>query len=593
VTARVHSVAGHERVPVTAWRVCATPPGAADGPVALARCGPHLVEAAAPTTAAAALRAAGAWSLDGAARRFDAEDWWFATTLPAVAREDGDELALVFDGIATVADVWLDGAPLLTSDNMFARHVRAIDRGGGELVIRCRALDPLLAAKRPRPRWRAPMIEHQQLRWWRTTLLGRTPGWSPPAAAVGPWRPVTLERRVGVAVDEVRLSATLSGNVGRVDVTAQVRALGRDVVGAGVLVVARNGVEHRVALEDGGGALVGKLELRDPERWWPHTHGEPALYEARLELGDVVVALGRIGFREVERRDEFALHVNGVRVFCRGACWTPLDPVALAADRDQYSAALNQARAAGMNMLRVGGTMVYESDDFYELCDELGVLVWQDFMFANMDYPEDDAGFVDGVREEAKQQLLRLQARPSVAVLCGNSEGEQQAALPRRALLAIERARRRLPAPAERRHDVVLRRRRVPLAGHRCAARRGALRLGVSRLRQRARAARAARRSDGARASRRVEGAHAARPRRRLGLRRRARSLPRRALWRRAHAAALCRSRALPRAVARRHRRGHGRGVRRVAHAALDLRRRARLVLARPVAERGLGRGRR
>src|SRR5439155_1302085 len=76
-----------------------------------------------------------------------------------------------------------------------------------------------------------------------------------------------------------------------------------------------------------------------------------------------------------------------------------------------------------------GGTMVYESDDFYDLCDELGILVWQDFMFANMDYPEDDVAFVAGVTDEAQQQLARLQARPSLAVLCGNSEGEQQAAM--------------------------------------------------------------------------------------------------------------------------------------------------------------------
>jgi beta-mannosidase len=82
-----------------------------------------------------------------------------------------------------------------------------------------------------------------------------------------------------------------------------------------------------------------------------------------------------------------------------------------------------------MNMLRVGGTMVYESDDFYDLLDELGILLWQDFMFANMDYPEDDAPFMDGVAVEARQFLGRLGGRPSLAVLCGNSEGEQQAAM--------------------------------------------------------------------------------------------------------------------------------------------------------------------
>src|SRR6185369_12142958 len=119
---------------------------------------------------------------------------------------------------------------------------------------------------------------------------------------------------------------------------------------------------------------------------------------------------------------------NGVPIFCRGACWTPLDPVSLAADRAAYAETLGLARDAGMNMLRVGGTMVYESDDFYDLCDEMGILVWQDFMFANMDYPEDES-FVASAVLEARQQLARLEARPSLAVLCGNSEVEQQAAM--------------------------------------------------------------------------------------------------------------------------------------------------------------------
>ena len=102
--------------------------------------------------------------------------------------------------------------------------------------------------------------------------------------------------------------------------------------------------------------------------------------------------------------------------------------MALASRRDDLTETFRRVVDAGMNMIRVGGTMVYESDDFYDLCDEHGVLVWQDFMFANMDYP-DDAGFSALVDVEVNQALARLQARPSLAVLCGSSEGEQQAAM--------------------------------------------------------------------------------------------------------------------------------------------------------------------
>jgi len=171
--------------------------------------------------------------------------------------------------------------------------------------------------------------------------------------------------------------------------------------------------------------------------WWPHTHGDPALYEARLAVSiagrsePVLVDLGRVGFRTVtvDRSGEgFSLRVNGVATFCRGACWTPLDIVTLRATSDTYRAALQQLRDSGMNMLRLSGAMIYEDNAFFDACDECGVLVWQDFMFANMDYPS-EPGFLASVEQEVRQQLLRLQARPSLAVLCGNSEVEQQAAM--------------------------------------------------------------------------------------------------------------------------------------------------------------------
>ena len=432
MTSRIKSVTGHQTLPLSAWRLASTPPGAIDGPDALERSALTWLSADGPATAAAMLRAQGAFSLEGQARRFDSEDWWFRARLPAVNAEATDELSLSFGGLATVADVWLDGAHLLASDNMFTRHERRVgsDQAGGELTIRCRALDALLTAKRPRPRWRAPMIEHQQLRWFRTTLLGRTPGWSPPAAAVGPWRPVTLERRVGLAVDDLRLGVEVRGETGRVEVACRLRSLTGTPCGPVVLIVERDGTAHRVTLTSDGDRVSGLLEVPRPVRWWPHTHGEPAQYQVHLEVGGTVqIALGNIGFREIAREGEFELHVNGVPIFCRGASWTPLDPVALTSSKAAYHAALAEVKAAGMNLLRVSGTMIYEADDFYDCCDELGILVWQDFMFANMDYPEDEPAFAASVDREVRLELARLQARPSLAVLCGNSEGEQQAAM--------------------------------------------------------------------------------------------------------------------------------------------------------------------
>ena len=167
-----------------------------------------------PGTVAQALRAAGTWNLQ-TPRDFDAEDWWYRCNFTH-AEVAGTRYILRLQGLATLAQVWLNGQPLLTSENMF--HAHALDvtaqlRAHNELVIVFRALHPALAQRRPRPRWKTKLVSHQQLRWLRTTLLGRIPGWSPPVAPVGPWRAITLERRDETALAEVELYPYLAGDL--------------------------------------------------------------------------------------------------------------------------------------------------------------------------------------------------------------------------------------------------------------------------------------------------------------------------------------------------------------------------------------------
>jgi beta-mannosidase len=364
-----------------------------------------------PATVADALRSSGRWSLDAAARDFDEDPWSFTARFDAPA----GAAILGFDGIATCAEAWLNGERILSSTNMFVAHrcdVRTLLRpAGNELRVDCRPLNAELKARRPRPRWRTPMLAQQQLRWWRTTLLGRTPGWSPSAAPVGLWRDVWLACDDEAALRNVRVETRLDGRDGIVHCAHEIR-------------VTRNGREWR--------SSAGQLRIENADLWWPHTHGEPALYEVSLIHQGREVPLAPIGFRHVEADTSdggFRVRINGEPVFCRGAVWMPLDPVSLRATREQYNAALAQVRAAGMNMVRVAGITVYEEDAFYAACDRAGVLVWHDFMFANMDYPSADAAFVSSVETEVRQQLSRWGAHPCIAVLCGNSEAEQQAAM--------------------------------------------------------------------------------------------------------------------------------------------------------------------
>ncbi|MFT3857089.1 MAG: hypothetical protein QM742_06190 [Aquabacterium sp.] len=333
------------------WQLLATAPGVASGP---AQIDPASVWMDVPRLGPVAdvLRCRGEWSLDGAEpRRFDTQDWWYRLRFDVDADADAPLLAsasLGLDGLATVAEVWLNGERLLESSNMFRQHLLDVTGRlrpqGNELLLAFRSLDQALSKRRPRPRWRAPMIENQQLRWFRTTVLGRTPGWSPPAAVVGPWRPVWLAAAGRVSVSSMSLSTHLHGQAAEATLRCRITSgqTEQPVQGAD-LVLMRDGVRHAqpLGLEDAS-QWQGTLTVPQVARWWPHTHGDPALYEVWLEVhidkDTLRVPLGHLGFREIEldrSHGAFALKINGVPIFCRGACWTPLDPVTLDAASPQ------------------------------------------------------------------------------------------------------------------------------------------------------------------------------------------------------------------------------------------------------------------
>jgi beta-mannosidase len=423
------------------WQCAALAPGEAGDPSRLEGSGARWFDAAVPGTAASALAAAKAWSEDES-RDFDAQDWWFRCVLrPGQVPGGGARAVLRFDGLASLADVWIDGAHVLRSESMFLpAQVDATERLRGkdavELAVRFGSLQEALKAKRPRPRYRTQLVAAQQLRWLRTSLLGRIPAWTPPAAPVGPYAPVWLEMREHLEVVAADVRARVEGTDGVCEATLRLRSLGEPVTRATIAVAGARAELACEAAADGVVVARGTVRVRDVARWWPFTHGQPALHEVRahVRVGDreIAVDLGRTGFRSIECDEAgggFGLRVNGVDVFCRGGCWFPLDVVSLQADARALGGALAAVRAAGMNVLRVGGTTIYESQAFHDACDEMGILVWQDLMFANMDYPVGDAGFSKLVEAEVAACADRLQLSPSFAVLCGNSEVQQQAAM--------------------------------------------------------------------------------------------------------------------------------------------------------------------
>lgn len=177
----------------------------------------------------------------------------------------------------------------------------------------------------------------------------------------------------------------------------------------------------------GGNRLSFSLKKNDIELWWPNGYGSQPMYKFILECSDRRL-LKKIGFRTLETISaedtigkSLYFRINGVDIFSKGANWIPVDALPSGQTDDKYRQLITDSAEANMNMLRVWGGGQYEKDIFYDLCDEMGILVWQDMMFACSVYPADEK-FLKNVDMEIKYQIQRLKHHPSIAIWCGNNE---------------------------------------------------------------------------------------------------------------------------------------------------------------------------
>ncbi|TCQ20844.1 glycoside hydrolase family 2 protein [Rhizobium sp. PP-CC-3G-465] len=403
------------------WRLVLTPPGLHADPSALPD--DDGIPAIVPGTVAGALKAAGQFDRT-APHPLNGQDAWFLTV---IADEPPGEAVLRFEGLATLSDVFLNGEKILSSHSMFTSHDVPVHLSGNDhLAICCRALLPHLSRKLKRARWRTKMIVPAGLRGVRTTALGYMPGWCPEIHAAGPYRPVTLSRAEQASVNSVDIAASLdTDRTGHLNVRFETTATEP---------IRLRCASHETTVTVENGRAEATLALPGIAPWWPRSHGEPVLHEVEILMGEDRLVLGRTGFRRVEidrgaEGTRFALKVNGIDIFCRGAVWTNADIVGLQGTREAYAPWLRLAADANMNMIRIGGTMTYETQAFFALCDELGLMVWQDAMLANFDYPVEDEAFAALLREEVETLLRSTRASPSLAVFCGGSEMYQQAAM--------------------------------------------------------------------------------------------------------------------------------------------------------------------
>jgi beta-mannosidase len=360
----------------------------------------------------------------------DERDWEYFARFKVDSRLLGEELVeLVADGLDTIATVRLNGVAVARTENMFIGYrwdvKRLLRKGLNTISIRFDSATRYIRTHRrkhtPReindPVGRCTVIRKEQCQFgW---------DWGPRYVTAGIWRDIRLEGWSGNRLEGVALIQDHAGD-GSVTLSLAPELARPD---------RRARCRWRISSGDGKSSSgVGKrILISKPRLWWPSGQGEQPLYSLDVEVvGQDGERIGtwsrRIGLRTIEldrHKDKwgesFQFLVNGRPIFAKGANWIPASTFVAGLGRADYARDLEAAVAANMNMVRVWGGGIYESEDFYDLCDELGLLVWQDFMFACTLYPG-DAAFLASSRAEADFQVRRLRHRASLALWCGNNE---------------------------------------------------------------------------------------------------------------------------------------------------------------------------
>lgn len=343
-----------------------------------------------------------------------------------------DNIDLIFNGLDTYADVWLNGEKIIRSDNMFVKYQKEVKnllkKHGNELKVRFYPFD----------KQRDSLIETYRLRFPEKYAVMRKAAyqngwdWAPRYLNVGIWKDVELLGWNGFRVEKISvLTKDLDGN--DAEMSANIR-LCTDGPHDLKFVVLHNDSQICAQSVSINGQCHVKIpfELQNASLWWPNEMGEQSMTDFVVEIyeNDKLIESQKVttGIRKIELIEEpdsignaMYFKVNGKKVYIKGANYIPEEMIETWMSKDKTIKLLAECVPAHFNMLRVWGGGIYPPDYFFDVCDSLGIMVWQDFMFAGTTYPYSDE-FLNNVKEEVTQQVIHYQNHPSLALWCGNNE---------------------------------------------------------------------------------------------------------------------------------------------------------------------------
>ena len=375
-------------------------------------------------------------------RKYEFCQWMYSRHFEAPTVAAGQKLFLDFEGIDCLADIWLNGKKIGSSDNAMIAHkfdVTGVVRPGDNLlqvILRSAVLEA-----------QDHLVGTYSFRHYTESVWIRKPrhcyGWDimPRLVSAGLWRDVSLVVQDPVSISDVHWVTVetdpSTGNVSAfVDVQVKYPASKIDKVKLQVKLEKDGKVAYEMERILPSFAWRTEFKIENAELWWPKGYGDPALYDGTVRIVDedgTVLASDtrKVGFRTVslERSEmirngegKFCFYVNGEKRFVRGTNWVPLDGFH-SRDAQWVDSTIDMVVDLNCNMIRCWGGNVYEDTPFYDRCDREGIMVWQDFSMAGIIYPQSEE-FVSKVREEIKQVVIKFRSHPSLAMWSGNNEND-------------------------------------------------------------------------------------------------------------------------------------------------------------------------
>ncbi|XP_040333245.1 beta-mannosidase isoform X3 [Herpailurus yagouaroundi] len=362
---------------------------------------------------------------------------------------------LIFEGVDTVAKILLNSVPIGKTDNMFKRYsfdITTVVRNVNSLELRFQS-PVLYAAQRSKahtsywvPPDCPPPVQKGQchVNFIRKEQSSFSWDWGPSFPTQGIWKDVRIEAYNVCHLNFFTFSPIYDNHTQRwnLEIESSFDVVSpKPISGQVIVAIPKLQTQQTYSIELQPGERIVELFVKinknaTVETWWPHGHGNQTGYNMtvlfKLDGGLSIEKSAKVYFRTVELIEEsiegsqglsFYFKINGLPIFLKGSNWIPADSFQDRVTSDLLRLLLQSAVDANMNTLRVWGGGIYEQDEFYRLCDELGIMVWQDFMFACALYPTDQ-GFLDSVRTEVAHQIRRLKSHPSIIIWGGNNENE-------------------------------------------------------------------------------------------------------------------------------------------------------------------------